>query len=377
LDIKEVRKFFPITEELNYLNHAVVSPLPLPVINSMNLFYEERKNSGSIFYQKWFEKINKSRNEIGKILNTSGKNLAFFQNTSHALNTVANIIPFKKGDEIATTDLEFPSNTFPWLKLKNHGLKVRWIKSKNGVLDPEMIKQGIGKHTRVLALSHVCYFNGFTSNLRAISEIAKDKDILLVIDATQSLGALKIDLDKIEIDFLAANSYKWLLGPFGTTLLYIKEPFDQFTPKDIGWYSIKDIWSRDIEKYELADDARRFEVGHPDFAGIQGLEKSIDLIYDYGLSKVEQRILKLTNRIRNHLLTLDNVNVISPEKVESGITLFKIKNESSIEVVNHLKGFGIIVFPQKWKDGIGIKVSPHFYNTKEEIDSLLNEIQNI
>jgi selenocysteine lyase/cysteine desulfurase len=377
MDLDVVRKCFPITKKMNYLNHAVVSPLSSLVIDSMNKFYEERKNSGSIFYQKWFEKVDESREVISKMLNSSGENLAFFQNTSHALNTVANIIPFKKGDEIAISDLEFPSNTFPWLKLRKQGLKIKWMKSKNGVIDPEMIKQGISKHTRVLALSHVCYFNGFTSNLKAVSDIAKDKSILLVIDATESLGALKIDLDKIEIDFLAANSYKWLLGPFGTTLVYFKEPFDRFTPKDVGWYSIKDIWSREIDNYELADDARRFEVGHPDFAGIQGLEKSVDLLIDFGLDKVEQRVLGHTRRIRNYLQELDNVNLISPEEVTSGITLFKIRNKSSIDVVNQLKNLGVIVFPQKWKDGIGIKVSPHFYNTKEEVDSFIDEIQRI
>jgi selenocysteine lyase/cysteine desulfurase len=376
MGIRELRKYFPIIEKWNYLNHAVVSPLPSPVINAMNQFYEKRKDFGSIFYKKWFDKVDDSRANIGKILNVSGENLAFFQNTSHAINTVANIIPFEKGDEIAITDLEFPSNTFPWLKLRKQGLKIKWIRNENGIIDPEIIKQGISKETRVLALSHVCYFNGFTCNLKEISEIAKDNDIFLVVDATQSLGALELDLDQLKIDFLAANSYKWLLGPFGITLLYIREPFDRFTPKDVGWFSIKDKWSREIDKYTFADDARRFELGHPDFAKIQGLNKSVNMLRDFGLSQVEQRILDFTKRIRNYLHELDNITVISPLEVTSGITLFKIKNKTSIDAVDHLKNKGIIVYPQKWRNGIGIKVSPHFYNTKEEVDSFLNEIKN-
>ena len=374
LNENEIRKFFPITKKWNYLNHAVVSPLPLPVIQAMNKFNNERKMNGSMGYRDWFEQIEESKEEMSLLLNCQGKNLAFFQNTSHALNTVSNIIPFKKGDEIITTDLEFPSNTFPWLKLQDKGMKVRWLKSKNGSIDIESIKNGITEKTKVLAISHVCYYNGFRTDLKAVSEIAKDNNTILVVDATQSLGAMEINVKQIEVDFLAANSYKWLLGPFGTTLFYVKDPIDKFIPKDIGWYSVKDIWSRQIDSYDLVTDARRFEMGHPDFAGILGLQSSINLLLKFGLTAVEDKILEFTRKIRRFLSDYKKVQLISPEERISGITLFTIKDKSSEHVVNSLKDKGIIVFSQKWRDGVGVKISPHFYNSTEEIEAFFNEI---
>ncbi len=366
-----------MTKKWNYLNHAVVSPLPRPVKEAMISFFVQRETDGGLSYVEWFEEVETSRKIIGKLINSPGNQIAFFNNTSHALNSVADMLPLKEGDEIVVTDLEFPSNAFPWVKLHERGIHVNWAKSRNGVLDPADIEKIISDRTRVIAVSHVCYHNGFRVDLEAIAEMARKHDLVLVVDAMQSLGALSIDVRKLDVDFLASNSYKWLMGPFGVALLYCRDDWvTNLRANNVGWYSIKDIWSRQIEGFELADTARRFEMGHPNFAGIRGLKAAVELLMRIGPKKIESRVLDLTNRIREGL-SFHGVEILSPETGISGITLFRIDGKDSRDVVDTLRKNGIVVFPQRWKDGVGVKVSPHFYNTEDEVDALLETVRSI
>ena len=347
-------------------------------MNSMNDFYDQRNLNGGIEYAKWFEEVEKDRNDIGKLLNSSGRNISFFQNTSHAINSVSNMIPLKKGDEVIISDLEFPSNTFPWIKLREKGIRLRWVHNYKGVINVDDFNKVISEKTKVITISHVCYYNGFRVKIDELSEIANNHNIILVIDSMQSLGALEIDLKKMNIDFLASNSYKWLLGPFGVAMLYTDEKWiEKVSPKDIGWYSVENIWSRDIYEIELAKSSRRFESGHPNFAGIRGLSASAKFIKKVGTKKIEEKILHLTQKIRDGLDLLNGVEIMSPKVNISGITLFRIKGTKSETIVDILRKKGIVVFSQTWKDGVGIKVSPHFYNTDNEIDSFLDIIKSL
>jgi selenocysteine lyase/cysteine desulfurase len=378
MDLTEIRKQFPVTKKWNYLNHAVVSPLPTHVLEAVDSFLSLRERDGGLAYTEWFEEIESSRRIIGRLLKTTGKHIAFFQNTSHALNSVADMLSLKKEDEVLVSDLEFPSNTFPWVKLQDRGIKVKWLRSHNGVINPSDVEGILTDHTKVIAISHVCYFNGFRIDIESLSDLASDHNLILVVDAMQSLGALEIDPQKLGIDFLASNSYKWLLGPFGIATLYCREDWiANLKPANVGWYSVKDIWSRELEEFEPADSARRFETGHPNFEGICGLRASAEFLLRIGTNEIEKRVLGLSKKIREGLNSMDKVEVLSPISSTSGITLFRILGNDSTTIVNALKEKGIVVFPQRWRDGIGVKVSPHFYNTEVEVEAFLDAVRSL
>ena len=378
MKVDAIRKHFSITKRWNYLNHAVVSPLPDFVMKSMNDFYVQRKFNGGLGYVNWFEEIERDRKDIGKVVNSSGRNISFFQNTSHAINSVSNMLPLKKGDEVIVSDLEFPSNTLPWIKLLEKGIRLRWVHNSEGVITVDDIKKVTSEKTKVIAISHVCYYNGFRVKINELSEFTNNHNIILVVDSMQSLGALEINLKTMNVDFLASNSYKWLLGPFGVAMLYTDEKWiEKVSPKDIGWYSVENIWSRDINEVDLAKSSRRFESGHPNFAGIRGLSASANFINKIGICNIEEKILSLTQKIRNGLELLNGIEILSPKANLSGITLFRIKGTKSETLVEKLRKKGIVVFSQRWKDGVGIKVSPHFYNTDNEIDSFLKIIKSL
>lgn len=166
MNLSAVRNSLPVTKKWNYLNNAVVSPLPTPVKEAMNGFEIQRESDCGPSYAKWFQDVEVSRDVVSKSFNSSGHEIAFFGSTSHALNSVAQMIPLKRGDEVVLTDLEFPSNTFPWVFFLGSGserywVRIGWCKSLDGTLNPKDIERRIGSRTKVIAISHVCYYNGF------------------------------------------------------------------------------------------------------------------------------------------------------------------------------------------------------------------------
>jgi len=378
MNIEAVRQLFPITRNWNYQNHAFVSPLPAPVREAMNSFHMQRETDGSLFYAKWFEDVERSKDVISSLINSSGDEIAFFTSTSHALSSVAQMIQLKEGDEVLLTDLEFPSNTFPWLNLRQKGIRVNWCRSKNGIVTPTDIEERVSSRTKVISISSVCYYNGFAVDLESIAEMARKHGLTLVVDPMQSLGALRIDVRKLNLDFLACNSYKWLLGPFGIAFLHCRKDWiERLQPPCVGWYSVNDTRSRQIDELELAHTAKRFETGHPNFSGICGLRTAVELLLRVGPEIIEHRVLSLTARIRKALSAHNTIEILSPEGSRSGITLFRVHGKDPDDVVEALRRKRIVVYPQPWKDGRGVKVSPHFYNTEDEVDAFVEAVRTL
>ncbi|MEM3755302.1 MAG: aminotransferase class V-fold PLP-dependent enzyme [Candidatus Bathyarchaeia archaeon] len=264
----------------------------------------------------------------------------------------------KKGDRVIITDMEFPTNFYPWIRLRKKGVKVSIIKHKlNGTIDLADIEKAIDEKTVALAISHVQYGNGFKIDLKELNRIIS-KNCLLFVDAIQSLGAIKVDSRLVSS--LAAGSHKWLLAPFGTGILYVSKKLD-LTPAFVGWFSVKNPYLFSL-KLEYASNARKFEYGSHNFSGIFGLKAALELILKVGISNIEKRILQLSN------LTIEEVEKLglkiqTPKDIKkrAGIVNIIVKNPN--KVVKKLLKSRIIV---SLRAG-GIRVSPHFYNNEEDI----------
>jgi len=228
-----------------------------------------------------------------------------------------------------------------------------------------------------VAISHVEYVNGFHHDLRALSEIAHEHGAYLIVDAIQSAGAMQIDVKKDDVDFLTAACYKWLLSPSGAGYLYVKEELiEKFEPPFVGWASVKpevfetlDFW--DIWKLRLSETASRFEVGSPSFISFTGAAEALKMMLNFGIENIEKRILKLTDHLIESVKAL-GLKLQTPEEPQyrSGVVNFKI--DKAKETAESLSRKGIIVSARAH----GLRVSPHFYNTEEEIDKFMEEIKN-
>jgi len=370
-NIESVREQFPITKNKAFLNHAAQSPLPKPVADAVHKCVDDFSSFGTTSIE-W--------NDGGKpffanLINAKPSEIALVENTSVGLNIAANALNYPRGSKIVTTDLEYPSVVYPWLR-KSLGVKVHYVENVDGKILLKDVEKAVDDKTVAVAVSHVEYVNGFRHDLRALSEIAHEHGAYLIVDAIQSAGAMQIDVKRDDVDFLMAACYKWLLGPPGAGYLYVKEELiEKFEPPFVGWASVKpevfetiDFW--DIWSLKLSETASRFEIGSPSFISLIGATEALKLILNFGIENIEQRIISLTDHLIEELKKL-GLKLQTPEEREhrSGVVNFKIDKPEEIE--KQLRQKGILVSARAH----GIRVSPHFYNTEEEIDKLIETIK--
>jgi cysteine desulfurase/selenocysteine lyase len=370
-NIEKVRSQFPITKNRVFLNHAAQSPLPKTVADAMHKYIDE--SSSFATYAKEYEDLGKPF--FAKLINAETGEIAVVENTSVGMNIAANVLHPKPGSKIVTTDLEYPSVVYPFLR-KRLGVKVEYVKNVKGKVLLEDVERAVDDKTAAVAISHVEYANGFRHDMQAISEIAHEHGAYVIVDAIQSAGAVSVNVKRDNIDFLTASCYKWLLSPPGTGYLYVREELIQkFEPSFAGWASVKqeifnttDFW--EIWKLELSETATRFEVGSPSYISLVGAREALKLLLRVGIPNIERRILGLTDHLIDSIRDM-NLDLQTPEEkaCRSGIVNFRVENPR--QVAEELGRKGIIVSARS----NGIRVSPHFYNTEEEIDALTDEIR--
>jgi selenocysteine lyase/cysteine desulfurase len=370
--IEKIREQFPITKNKVFLNHAAQSPLPKPVADAVRKFADDFSNFGTTSIE-WNDG---GKPFFAKLIQAKPEEIAFIENTSMGLNIAANVLHYPPDAKIVTTDLEYPSVVYPFLR-KSLGVKVHYVKNVNGKILLEDVKKAVDDKTVAVAISHVEYVNGFRHDLQALSQIAHKYGAYLIVDAIQSAGAMQIDVKKDDVDFLMTACYKWLLSPPGAGYLYVKKDLiEQFEPPFVGWASVKqeifetiDFW--DIWNLKLSETASRFEVGSPSVINLVGATEALKMLLSLGIQNIERRILKLTDHLIEAINKLGlKLQTPTEPQSRSGIVNFKIDNPQ--KVAEKLKNKGIIVSARAH----GIRVSPHFYNTEAEIDKLVQEIKH-
>ena len=372
-NIDKIREQFPITKNKTFLNHAAQSPLPKPVADVMCKCIDELSNLGTTSMD-WNDG---GKPYFARLIGAEPGEISFVENTSMGLNIVANMLQYPHSSKVVTTDLEYPSAVYPWLR-KRLGVRVHYVKNVEGKVLLDDMEKAIDDKTVAVVISHVEYANGFRHNLKVLSEMAHEHGAYLVVDAIQSVGTMPVDAERDDVDFLALSCYKWLLSPPGVGYLYVKdELIDKFEPPFVGWASVNqeifetvDMW--DIYEMPLAKTASRFEVGTPSYPSLTAANVAMKMLLDFGIENVHERIIQFTDRLIENVRKL-RLEVQTPEDKHhrSGIVNFKIREPE--KVVEKLKEKGIIVSAR----ANGIRVSPHFYNTEEEIDRLAKEIKSL
>ena len=370
---QKIREQFPITESKVFLNHAAQSPLPKPVADAIHRYTDDYSKFGTSLIEcdRW------GKPQFANLIGARSEEIALVENTSVGLNIAASVLHYPPGSNMVTTDLEYPSVVYPWLR-KNLGAKVHYVKSINGKVSLDDMEKAVDDKTVAVAISHVEYVNGFRHNLRVLSEMAHEHGAYLVVDAIQSVGTMPINVKTDDVDFLMAACYKWLLSPSGAAYLYVKdELIEEFEPPYVGWASVKpevfkttDFW--DIWNLKLSKTASRFEVGSPSTISFVGAAEAMKMLLNCGTENIKRIIIKLTDRLIDSVKDL-GLELQTPEQRQcrSGIVNFKIAKPQKI--TDRLNKKGIVVSAR----ANGIRVSPHFYNTEEEIDKLIEEIKKL
>ena len=359
---------FPLTDELIYLNHAAVAPWPKRTGEAVIKFAEQNTRYGSHFYPDWLNKEAELRTQLQTLLNApSPEDIALVKNTSEALSFVAYGLPWQAGDNIVSSNEEFPSNRLPWESLANQGVEFRQANLHSAGTPEDALFALVDSNTRLLTISSIQFASGLRMDLERIGEFCKRRDILFSIDAIQSLGAVQFDVQAYHADFVMADGHKWMFGPEGLGVFYTTpEARDKLKLTQYGWHMMKDTHNYENKPWEAHPTARRFECGSPNMLGIHAFSASLSLLLETGMAAVEALVIKKSDYLKDAIDKNGHLVLLSEHqsRLKSGIVVFKHRTVSNEVLYNYLQENGVVCALR----GGGIRFSPHFYNTLEEID---------
>jgi selenocysteine lyase/cysteine desulfurase len=373
-NFRSYRQEFPIANKYIYLDHSGVAPASLRVKNAIEKFLAESAEGGAFYYPKWAQRTMDIRKTCARLINAETDEIAFVKSTAHGLSIVAEGLDWKTGDNLLIYEKEFPSNIFPWLNLRRKGVEVKVIPSRDGRIVIEDIERLIDSKTRLLSLSSVQFSNGFRVDLKRVGELCKKSNVLLCVDAIQSLGVIPMDVMAFHIDFLSADAHKWLLGPEGIGIFYCRrELAERLDPPLIGWKSVQNEFDFDHPAFCLKTDAQRFEEGSMNLMGIFGAGAAIELLFEVGINDVEGRVLGLGDVIIQEA-EKRGYPILTPKvQAARGGNITFSGNFDPTRMRDALREQGIMVNVR----GGGLRVSPHFYNTEEELRAFFTALDRL
>ncbi len=372
MTLDEIRAQFPITGKYNFQNHAAIAPLSAPAAAAMAGYANELAHSAYLegTYYRAAERV---RQAAARLIHADPEEVTFVKNTSEGINYVANGIAWVTGDNVVSTEMEFAANVYPWLNLGTRGVSLKRVAEEDGRIPFDRLVAAIDRRTRVVAISAVQWSTGFRTDLTRLGELCKEKGVLLFVDAIQALGVHPIDVRAMNIDFLAADGHKWLCGPEGAGIFYCKrELIGHLHPTEIGYLAMKHGYETNEIKIDLRDDARRFDSGVYNLAGICALGASIQLLLEVGIDQVQKRVKDLTDRLCEGLRA-KRWTIHSPRTSSewSGIVTFSCEGHDLEALRKHLRSeFKVVVASRLGR----LRASPHFYNSPEEMDQLIEAL---
>jgi selenocysteine lyase/cysteine desulfurase len=380
--ISDLRQlFFPVTRHGVYLNHASQGPMPRPVAVTMHQYVDDVSGFGSAHVSLWLEYILGARRRLALMINGHPSQIAFTGSTGDGLMLLASALTWQEGDTILLAEGEFPSNVYPWLSLQEQGVKVEFVPAYENRISADEVKARITDRTRLVSLSLVEFLTGFRNDIQSIASYCHERGVLCGIDAMQALGSIDVDVQALDVDFLVGSSHKWLLAPQRTGLLYVSTDFfSKLQMRRKSWFSVEEPY--DFFNYEqpLKRGAWRFEHSFPNIMPIVGLDSALGLFdgVEGGIQAVEQRILGLTEYALDGLEHLGYPLITPRGKGErSGIVTFQLhpaRPDLTVpQAVEALAERSITVSAR----GNGVRISPHFYNTLQDLDQLLNALEDL
>jgi selenocysteine lyase/cysteine desulfurase len=363
---------FPQKEGLIYLNHAGVAPWPRQTADAVKCFADENATIGAWRYPHWVTIEKQLRALACRLINTpSIDDIALIKNTSEGLSIIAHGLDWQSGDNIVTSDQEFPSNHIPWQTLAKLGVELRKANLTAGATPEDSLITLVDKRTRLLTISSVQYASGLKMNLEQLGQFCKEKKILFCIDAIQSLGALSFNCQTINADFVIADGHKWMLGPEGMGIFYCQpEARERLQLHQFGWHMVEAMGDYERKDWSIARSARRFECGSLNMIGIFALRESLSLLLDkIGIANVEKSVLANATYLIDQIQAEPELQLLSPSLQErrSGIITFKRHGIQPSALHQYLMDRGVICAQR----GGGIRFSPHFYTSIEGLNQAL------
>jgi len=373
-DWKIYRALFPAVERRAYFGWASVAPLSTRVVEACSAHLAGVRDEGALIYRDWYATYDAVRDAAAKILNARAPDeIALLKNTSEGVSTIAFGLPLSAGDNVVLPLGEFPANAYPWLALEARGIEVRRVPiSPEGRYTADDIAARIDRRTRVVALSFVNYATGFRADLARIGKLCRGAGAFFFVDAIQGLGVFPLDVEAMCIDGLAADGHKWLCGPEGFALLYVRNNWiEKIRPISLGWWSVETPGRYDLDRQPLAEGARRFECGTLTTCAAYGLRAALELVLEVGVENISLRVEELSAQLADGL-RLGGCKLARAEGAgeTSGIVAFGVPGKDARELALKLEARGVFVNPR----GGRLRAAVHAWNNAADVSRLLDAL---
>ena len=360
VDFDRYRSEFPITERCVFMNHAAISPLSMRVVNAVESLYREFSLYGGEYYPKWGKRIEVVRRLFAALGHAYPDEIAFVGNTSEGLSAIAAGLDWKEGDGVLIAKPDFPTNIYPWMNLERKGVRVHYFERNGGRFSIEEVDKALSPGTRLLSVSSVDFATGFLCDLEALGEFCRRKGLFFCVDAIQSLGLIPIDVKKYGIHFLASGGHKWLLSTMGCGGLFVSRDVDALVhPVQVGWKSVVQEEEFFQIQFDLKPDDLRFEPGTMNVAGIYALGAALELLMEVGIEKAYGHVMALNDLLYEGLKERKGILSFIPSTDPKSLYDFLTKEMIRVSLRNQM-----------------IRLSPHFYNNKGDIDRFFQALDN-
>ncbi len=367
------RREFPVTQDKIFLAHGGDCPLPRRVAEAVGQY----ANTAATGDQEKFvypKILSDGRNLAARLLGCKPEEVAFVGPTSLALSFVASGLKFRRGDNVLIYFDDYPSNVYPWMALAEQGVEVRLMNTRGlGLIRPKDVTGQVDENTRLVALASCHFISGYRLDIAAIGAALRQRNVLFCLDAIQTVGAFPMNAESV--DMLAADAHKWLLGPCGAGLMYVRQSVqEKLTPPIYGWHNVRCPEFVAQEQLILRTGAARYEAGTHNLLGLVGLVTAMELLLEVGVENIAQELLRKRAWLVQALQAkgCKVLHADAPPENSSGITSFFQPEKDPAALHQKLLDANIITSLRTDRNGQKyIRLSPHFYNTDAELQRVI------
>src|SRR3954469_16097340 len=377
---ERLRAVMPAAERFAYFDHAAMSPLPRPTAVAFEKWLKEAVEIGGPVWGEWVKGVERMRAAAARMIGAHPDEIALVENTTAGISLVAEGLDWKPGDNVVTLADEFPSNVYPWMNLESRGVETRRVPTEvSGRLDLERLAQACDERTRIVTISWIRFATGYCHDVAKIAEIAHKRGALMFLDAIQGLGVFPLDVNELGIDFMAADGHKWMLGPEGAGIAYIRRKhLELLRALGPGWHSVLPGQDYTHIELNLRPTAARYEGGSQNNAGFLAFGASLDLLAELGAQNLAATVLDITDEACERLTKI-GAKIISDRRPDyrngeqrSGIVAFETPGRDPMALKLHAKQQNVIFGCRAGR----LRISPHAYNNEEDLDRLVEAISS-
>ncbi|NLF73077.1 MAG: aminotransferase class V-fold PLP-dependent enzyme [Candidatus Anammoximicrobium sp.] len=363
----------PVARRFAYLDHAATAPISGPASEAVEAWLRQAAELGGAAWPEWEESVQQVRRTAADLIGAAADEVALVPNTTAGINLVAEGFPWRDGDNVVTLANEFPSNQYPWMNLAGRGVETRRVPVEDGRVDLDRLADACDGRTRVVSVSWIGYASGWRMDLETLVALAHARGALVFLDAIQGLGVFPMNVRRVGVDFLAADGHKWLLGPEGAGLLFVRrEQLSLLRPLSIGWNSVVDAYDFSRIELTLRPDAARYEGGSRNMVGHLALGASLRLLASLGLgpdsSALADRVLAVTDLAVRRLEAIGaEIRSCRDPQHRSGILAFAMPGRDPADLRRRCLQADVVLSVR----GGNLRISPHAYNDESDLERLI------